>query len=151
MPSNSVLLPPSVLCVAHDRHIQTLLRSAFNALPRVMATNAFEAVRALHRDRYALAAIDVLLPDWDGFALCRTIRNAGRQLPVILLCSDAKEMVKACAAGAQTCIAREADARLLAHVSRAILAPPRPAASGAALGAHRGERFASAIEQALRS
>lgn len=41
--------------------------------------------RLLRPDRYALIVLDVMLPDVDGFSLCKKIRESGNYTPVIML------------------------------------------------------------------
>ena len=41
--------------------------------------------RSLARNRYDLIVLDVMLPNEDGFAICRRLRAAQNQIPVIML------------------------------------------------------------------
>ena len=51
---------------------------------------AAEAERAVSRERYDLALLDISLPDKDGFRLYREIREA-QELPVIFLTAREEE------------------------------------------------------------
>ncbi len=52
------------------------------------------ALRFIENTQVALAILDVMLPDTDGFALCRAIREAGRAYPVIILSARGEELDK---------------------------------------------------------
>ncbi|PLY02834.1 MAG: DNA-binding response regulator [Desulfuromonas sp.] len=43
------------------------------------------ALQALERDRYALLILDLMLPGIDGLEVCRTLREQGNQIPVLML------------------------------------------------------------------
>jgi DNA-binding response OmpR family regulator len=44
-----------------------------------------EALEVVACEPITLLLLDVMMPDMDGFAVCRALRDAGRRLPVILL------------------------------------------------------------------
>ena len=44
-----------------------------------------EAEKALERDLFSLAILDVLLPDGSGLALCRRMRERGVAMPILCL------------------------------------------------------------------
>lgn len=54
----------------------------------VAAYNCKKAVQLLQSDRFDLAILDVNLPDGSGFELCRTIKAAHPELPVIFLTAN---------------------------------------------------------------
>jgi DNA-binding response OmpR family regulator len=58
--------------------------------------------RLLNPDGYDAIVLDVMLPDVDGFALCRRLREAGNYVPVIMLTarSAAEDRVMGLEAGA---------------------------------------------------
>lgn len=41
--------------------------------------------RALHREHYDLIVLDLMLPGEDGLSICRRLRAAENQIPVIML------------------------------------------------------------------
>jgi DNA-binding response OmpR family regulator len=120
-----------VLCVAHEWPTRLFLRIGL-CDHIVMARNAFEALRALHNRPFDIIAIDSRLPDWSGLALCRVIRRFDRDTPILYLFADAHDMARAYAAGAQGCVSRQFDTRVLLTTARALLEsgdgmPLRPA------------------------
>lgn len=50
------------------------------------------ALRKALGESYDLILLDVMLPGKDGFTVCREIRKAGRQIPIILLTARGQEM-----------------------------------------------------------
>jgi two-component system, OmpR family, response regulator len=50
-----------------------------------LARNGLDGLIAFNNEEFAAAAIDVMLPGMTGFELCRHIREAGSNLPIILL------------------------------------------------------------------
>jgi len=50
-----------------------------------LVTNGVDALVAIAGDDFSAAAIDVMLPEMNGFEICRHIRNQGNSLPVLLL------------------------------------------------------------------
>ncbi len=49
------------------------------------------ALRRLEEARFDLLLLDVMLPGLDGFDVCRRLRRAGSQLPIVLLTAKAQE------------------------------------------------------------
>ncbi len=47
--------------------------------------NGVDALIAVASHSFAAAAIDVMLPEMDGYEICRHLRNQGNRLPVLLL------------------------------------------------------------------
>jgi two-component system OmpR family response regulator len=86
--------PPTVLVVDDEENIRFLLTAALR-LEGFTVTSAADAVEALRMVRAAppdLAVLDVMLPDADGFELCRRLRADGFDAPVIFLTArDATE------------------------------------------------------------
>ncbi|MEM9069912.1 MAG: response regulator transcription factor [Myxococcota bacterium] len=68
-----------------------------------VAVSAKEAgERLLGADAYDAIVLDVMLPDFDGFELCRRLRKAGNFIPVVMLTarSSAEDRVRGLEAGA---------------------------------------------------
>ncbi len=85
----------SILLVDDDQEIRELLdtylsRAGFQV--RAVA-NGEDFRRALCDEESALAILDVMLPDEDGFSLCRWIRSHQRHacMPVIMLTASSDE------------------------------------------------------------
>ncbi len=55
--------------------------------------NGSDALRCIQREQLNLAILDVMLPDIDGFCLCRKIREA-HYYPVIMLTAKSEDMDK---------------------------------------------------------
>jgi len=47
--------------------------------------NGVDALIAVSTEEFALAAIDVMLPQMSGFEICRRIRQSGSSMPLLLL------------------------------------------------------------------
>ena len=65
------------------------------------AENADEAYQLLSKEVYDLAFLDVVLPDSDGFLICKSIKNNNKQTNVVMLTSKASpaDKVKGSLAG----------------------------------------------------
>jgi two-component system OmpR family response regulator len=50
-----------------------------------VVNNGVDALIAVSTEDYALAAIDVMLPQMSGFEICRRIRQTGSSMPLLLL------------------------------------------------------------------
>lgn len=84
-----------------------------------------DAMTAFARDQFDLVLLDVMLPDGDGFALCREIRQRSR-VPIIMMTAkaDASDVVAGLELGADDYIVkpfhvRTAVARIRAQLRRA--------------------------------
>lgn len=51
----------------------------------ITAMNGKQALEQFHRGRYDLILLDVMLPQMDGFAVCRSIRLENRKVPILFL------------------------------------------------------------------
>lgn len=49
------------------------------------AVNGKEALDRFHQERFDLILLDVMLPQMDGFAVCRSIRLENRKVPILFL------------------------------------------------------------------
>ena len=79
----------------------------------VIARNGEEALGALEKRLPALVLSEILLPNMDGYGLCRRIKMAAcfRDVPVILLCalSDPAEIIQLLECGADGFLAKPYD------------------------------------------
>jgi two-component system, OmpR family, response regulator len=76
-----------VLVVDDDEMVNELLVAAlqFHGFTVYSAANGTEAMRSVEKERPNLVVLDVNLPDFDGFEVCRRMRAYGHHAPVIFL------------------------------------------------------------------
>jgi two-component system, OmpR family, response regulator len=76
-----------VLVVDDEGMVNELLVAAlqFHGFAVCSAANGTEAMRAVEKQRPNLVVLDVNLPDFDGFEVCRRMRAYGHDIPVIFL------------------------------------------------------------------
>ncbi|MBT9557535.1 MAG: response regulator transcription factor [Myxococcales bacterium] len=89
----------------------------------VVRTAREAAGKLLDVDGYDAIVLDVMLPDFDGFELCRRLRAAGNHIPVIMLTarSSAEDRVTGLEAGADDYLVKPfALKELLARVRSAL-------------------------------
>ena len=84
--SDSVQIP-SVLVVDDEPNIRELVQVAlqFHGCAVTTAATGKDALRQAETDRPDLIVLDVVLPDLDGFEVCRRLRSGGNEVPVIFL------------------------------------------------------------------
>ena len=78
---------PRVLVVDDEPNIRELVQVAlkFHGCAVTTAANGAEALRQAQAAMPDLIVLDVLLPDIDGFEVCRRLRAGGNEVPVIFL------------------------------------------------------------------
>lgn len=78
---------PRVLVVDDEPNIRELVQVAlkFHGCTVSTAANGKEALRQANMVQPDLIVLDVMLPDLDGFEVCRRLRDAGNEVPVIFL------------------------------------------------------------------
>jgi two-component system, OmpR family, response regulator len=78
---------PRVLVVDDEPNIRDLVGVAlrFHGFEVSSAGTGQEALTRARKDQPALVVLDVMLPDFDGFEVCRRLRAAGDEVPVIFL------------------------------------------------------------------
>jgi len=78
---------PRVLVVDDELNIRELVQVAlkFHGCAVTTAANGAEALRQADAAMPDLIVLDVLLPDIDGFEVCRRLRAGGNEVPVIFL------------------------------------------------------------------
>jgi CheY-like chemotaxis protein len=84
----------TVLVVDDDEFIRDLTSSALRiaGFATTMASGGLDALAAIERDHPDIVVLDVGLPGVDGFEVCRRLRAAGDQTPVMFLTArDAAE------------------------------------------------------------
>src|SRR5580698_2928302 len=78
---------PQVLVVDDEPNIRELVQVAlkFHGCTVITAANGKDALRQAEASQPDLVVLDVMLPDMDGFEVCRRLRAAGNEVPVIFL------------------------------------------------------------------
>ena len=78
---------PQVLVVDDEPNIRELVQVAlkFHGCAVSTAASGLDALRQAEALRPDLIVLDVVLPDLDGFEVCRRLRAAGDEVPVIFL------------------------------------------------------------------
>ena len=78
---------PQVLVVDDEPNIRELVEVAlkFHGCSVTTAATGHEALREAVDSRPDLIVLDVMLPDLDGFEVCRRLRALGNEVPVIFL------------------------------------------------------------------
>ena len=78
---------PAVLVVDDEPNIRELVQLAlqFHGCSVTTAATGKDALRQAETDRPDLIVLDVVLPDLDGFEICRRLRAGGNEVPVIFL------------------------------------------------------------------
>ena len=78
---------PRVLVVDDEPNIRELVQVAltFHGCSVVTAASGAGALRQAEAARPDLIVLDVVMPDLDGFEVCRRLRAAGNEVPVIFL------------------------------------------------------------------
>src|SRR6266851_3874347 len=78
---------PQVLVVDDELNIRELVQVAlkFHGCSVTTAATGKAALRQADADRPDLIVLDVMLPDMDGFEVCRRLRATGNEVPVIFL------------------------------------------------------------------
>ena len=96
----------------------------------MIARNGNEALEVMRRQRPALVISDVMMPEMDGFQLCRRIKGdeAFRDIPVILLTalSDPEDVLKGLECGADNFITKPYDGNYLFARIRDVLQNTAP-------------------------
>ncbi|MCE3262546.1 MAG: response regulator transcription factor [Pseudoduganella sp.] len=115
-----------ILIVDDDQKTRLLLKAYLekNQYEVILSHNgeSFLAELNAHADQLALVILDVMLPDTDGFALCRIVRKRSN-LPIIMLTasSDETDRVVGLELGADDYIAKPYSPRELLARIKAIL------------------------------
>ena len=78
---------PQVLVVDDELNIRELVQVAlkFHGCSVITAATGKDALRQADANRPDLIVLDVMLPDMDGFEVCRRLRAMGNEVPVIFL------------------------------------------------------------------
>jgi len=126
---------PHVLVVDDEPNIRELVQVAltFHGCSVVTAASGADALRqaeAVHPD---LIVLDVVMPDLDGFEVCRRLRAGGNEVPVIFLTArdTSSDTVTGLAIGGDDYVTKPFSVEALVARVRAVLRrAARPAAGG---------------------
>jgi two-component system alkaline phosphatase synthesis response regulator PhoP len=79
--------PPRVLLVEDEEHLlETItLNLELEGMEVIRAVEGKQALKYFHSARYDLIILDVMLPEIDGFTLCRTMRKENPLVPILML------------------------------------------------------------------
>ncbi|XRQ09719.1 response regulator transcription factor [Actinomadura welshii] len=127
----------SVLVVDDEANIRDLIEVAlrFHGFATVTADTGEKALRAAARERPDLILLDVMLPDVDGFEICRRLRADGDQVPVIFLTArdTPSDTVTGLTLGGDDYVAKPFSIESLIARVRAVLRRTAPPASDGVL------------------
>ena len=85
---------PHLLIVDDEENLRSMLAAALrhHGFAVTTAENGREALDVVNRERPDLVLLDVMMPDLDGFEVCRRMRAGGDRTPVLFLTArDATE------------------------------------------------------------
>ncbi len=79
--------PTAILVIEDDPVITEFLRTGlhYEGYHVAAAGSGEEGLAALEQGDFRLVILDVMLPDIDGFEVCRRLRSAGFRVPVLML------------------------------------------------------------------
>ncbi|MBL8221024.1 MAG: response regulator transcription factor [Bryobacterales bacterium] len=114
-------MPRQILLVEDDRNLAAVLADTLRGAGYA-AEHATECPTGQIAD-YDLVILDVLLPRENGFTLCRRLRDAGVQTPVLMLTAlnDPESIVKGLAEGADDYVTKPFDPSVLLARIQALL------------------------------
>jgi two-component system phosphate regulon response regulator OmpR len=119
--------PEKILVVDDDSRLRSLLQRYLEERDYQVKTvpDAEQMDRALGRELYSLMVLDLMLPGEDGLSICRRLRGADSDLPIIMLTAkgDDSERIEGLDAGADDYLPKpfnpgELDARIRAVLRR---------------------------------
>jgi DNA-binding response OmpR family regulator len=120
----------SLLLVDDEARIRRVLRLALEdeGYQVAEAANGYDALAALRREPPDVVLLDLMLPDRDGFAVCREIRRTS-DVPVIMVTArtDSHDVVAGLEAGADDYVTKPLVAKELSARIRALLRRVEPA------------------------
>jgi two-component system phosphate regulon response regulator OmpR len=125
-----------VLVVDDDVRLRDLLNRYLREQGYTVRTvsNATEMNRQLARERYDLMVLDLMLPGEDGLSICRRLRGANEDMPIIMLTAkgDDVDRIVGLEVGADDYLAKPFNPReLVARMQAVLRRRPPPAPPGA--------------------
>jgi two-component system OmpR family response regulator len=126
---------PQVLVVDDEPNIRELVQVAlkFHGCSVTTAATGKAALQQAEADRPDLIVLDVMLPDLDGFEVCRRLRAAGNEVPVIFLTArdTSSDTVTGLALGGDDYVTKPFSVEALVARVRAVLRRASRTAHGA--------------------
>jgi OmpR family response regulator RpaB len=126
-----------ILLIDDDEHLAAPLATYLRRfdLELSSALRPSDGLARLRSERFDAAILDVMLPEMDGFELCRTIRRDS-DIPIIMLTArgDVMDRVVGLEIGADDYLPKPFEPRELAARLQTILRRQRAVAAGAAAG-----------------
>jgi two-component system, OmpR family, response regulator len=123
MPANDRV--PRVLVVDDEPNIRELVQVAlkFHGCSVTTAVDGNDALRQAEASPPDLIVLDVMLPDLDGFEVCRRLRAGGNEVPVIFLTArdTSSDTVAGLAIGGDDYVTKPFSVEALAARVRAVL------------------------------
>jgi len=125
--------PDKVLVVDDDARLRGLLQRFLEEQGYVVkaVADGEQMDRALGRELYSIMVLDLMLPGEDGLSICRRLRDAEMEMPIIMLTAkgDDNERIEGLEAGADDYLPkpfnpRELDARIRAILRRQVREVP---------------------------
>ncbi len=118
-----------ILAVEDDERIRTAVRMALEdeGWTVVEAGNGEDALAAFTAEKSDVVLIDLMLPDMDGFEVCRSIRKSS-DVPIIMVTArtDTHDVVAGLEAGADDYVTKPFQPKELSARIRALLRRARP-------------------------
>ncbi len=133
---------PRVLVVDDEPNIRELVQVALKFHGCAVTTGATgdDALRLAATDRPDLIVLDVMLPDLDGFEVCRRLRAGGNEVPIIFLTArdTTSDTVTGLTLGGDDYITKPFSVEALVARVRAVLRRARRQSDGAGDGGGTG-------------
>src|ERR1700759_4295441 len=116
---------PTVLVVDDEPNIRELVQVArsFHGCTGLTAATGHGALRGPEANGPALVVLDVVLPDLDGFEVCRRLRARGDEVPIIFLTArdTSSDTVQGLALGGDDYVTKPFSVEALVARIRAVL------------------------------
>jgi len=86
-------MPEHVLLIEDDEHLSSMLSEYLGTRGYTVTTRATatDGLKLLHQGGFAALVLDIMLPDLDGFEVCRRVR-AESDIPILMLTARGDEM-----------------------------------------------------------
>ena len=125
-----------ILVAEDEERLRTIIRDYFTAhgLTCALAKDGEEALERLRERDYDAVLLDVLMPNLDGFAVCRAVRE-GSGVPILFLTAlgGEKDVLRGYALGADDYVTKPFSLAVLRARVNSLLRRSRPAPAALAL------------------